>query len=144
MGNFFSDLESESIVRAISDIEKNTISEIRIHIEDHCEEPSYDRAVQVFNELGMYNTVKRTGILIYLATIDRKLAILGDVGIHEKLEHGYWEKIMGEMSHKFQSEGIYMGILHGIQRVGEQLIIYFPEKGTPTNELSNEISYGKG
>lgn len=142
MSNFFSDKESEDLVHTISEIEQKTSSEIRIHIEDNCEISPYDRAVEVFDKLKMYKTINRTGILIYISTLDRKLAVLGDIGIDQKLEQGYWQSILDEMGAIFQSEGIYAGVLVGIKKIGARLIEYFPETGTPTNELTNEISYG--
>jgi uncharacterized membrane protein len=143
MSNFFSDSESETLVLAISEIEQKTSSEIRIHIEDTCEGSPYDRAVEVFDKLQMYKTQHRTGIIIYIATLDRKIAVIGDIGINQKLEKGYWQTILDEMTQKFQTEGIYLGVLYGVEKIGGRLIEYFPEKGIATNELTNEISYGK-
>ena len=143
MSNFFSEQESESIINAIGHIESSTVGELRLHIEDLCEESPVDRAIEVFNKLGMYKTDSQTGILIYVATEDHKLAIIGDKGIHSILGDSYWNQIMVEMSERFKNESIYAGVLYGITAVGEKLIEHFPEKRLPDNELSNEISYGK-
>ena len=143
MSNFFTDQESDTIVKAISDIEASTVGELRVHIEDLCPDSPMDRAVEVFNKLGMYKTDYKTGVLIYIATEDHQLAIIGDKGIHDILGNDYWQHIMDDMKSKFSSESIYSGILYGVLAVGEKLKEHFPEKRKPDNELSNEISYGK-
>ena len=42
-----------------------------------------DRAVELFEKLGMTATEKRNAVLVYLATEDRKYAIAGDKEIYE-------------------------------------------------------------
>ena len=143
MSNFFSDIESEQLVNKISELEQKTESEIRIHIEDVCEESAFDRAVEVFQKLGMQKTKDKTGILIYLATQDKKMAVLGDKGINEKLENNFWDSIIEKMKVKFQTQGVSSGLELGLELIGQKLIEYFPERGTPSNQLPNDISYGK-
>ncbi len=143
MSSYFSDKESEQFVHTIAQTEMQTIGEIRIHVEDLCEISPYDRAIEVFNKLGMYNTQQKTGVLIYLATEDKKLAIVGDKGIHNILGINYWDKILTEMKTKFQTDSIFDGVMHGLKSISAELITHFPEKRDPNNELSNEISYGK-
>lgn len=143
MSNFFTEQESATIVNAIGHIELSTAGELRLHVEDLCEEAPLDRAIEVFNKLGMYKTDNKTGVLIYVATEDHKLAIIGDKGIHSILGDNYWNQIMVEMRDRFKSESIHAGVLFGITAVGDKLVEHFPEKRLPDNELSNEISYGK-
>jgi uncharacterized membrane protein len=143
MSNFFTDQESDTIVKVISDIESSTVGELRLHIEDLCPDSPIDRAVEIFNKLEMYRTEHKTGILIYIATEDHKLAIIGDQGMHSIVGNDYWEYIMNDMKSKFATDSIYSGVLNGVKAVGEKLKEHFPEKRIPDNELSNEISYGK-
>lgn len=143
MSNFFTEQESDSIVNAIGKIEASTVGELRLHIEDLCAESPVDRAIEVFNKLGMYKTDHQTGILIYIATEDHKLAIIGDKGIHSILGEAYWNQIMTEMRQLIINESVYAGVMYGVQAVGEKLIEHFPEIRRPNNELSNEISYGR-
>lgn len=142
MSSFFSDKESENLVRTIAEIEKNTIGELKIHVEDTCASSPYDRAVEVFQKLGMYKTREKTGVLIYLSTEDRKIAVIGDRGIHEKLGPLFWTEIISEMKRRFASESIWKGVQYGLSEIGKELIHHFPEKNKPVDELSNEISYG--
>jgi len=45
-----------------------------------------DRAAEVFANLKMEQTDARNAVLVYVALKDRQLALLGDKGIHEKVE----------------------------------------------------------
>lgn len=143
MSSFFSDEESETLIKTIAKIEENSIGEVRIHVEDICEISPYDRAVEIFNKLGMYKTKGQTGILIYLASEDKKVAIIGDKGIHAIVGAAYWDVIIAEMKSKFASQSIFAGVYDGLKLVGDKLIEHFPEKRLPENELSNDISYGR-
>jgi uncharacterized membrane protein len=143
MSNFFSTQESDILVGKIARIEQNTIGELRIHVEDLCELDPYLRAIEVFNSLEMYKTISKSGILIYLASEDKKIAIIGDKGIHDNVGTDYWNKIVGEVKDLFAKKSIFDGICYGVEEVGKILIEYFPENNKPVNELSNEISYGK-
>lgn len=143
MSNFFSNQESDILVGQIAGIEQNTIGELRIHVEDLCDQDPYQRAVEVFNKLEMYKTVSKSGILIYLATEDKKLAIIGDKGIHDKVGTDYWTKIVVEVKQLFNQKSVFDGVNYGVEQVGKVLIEHFPEHNKPVNELSNEISYGR-
>ena len=55
------------------------------------------RARQVFAALGMHRTTHRAGVLIYLAVEDRKLAIVGDEGIHARVGDEYWSAVRDAM-----------------------------------------------
>ena len=79
--NFLSDQEQANILAAISDAESHTSGEIRLHLESRCRGDVLDRAAVVFETLAMHKTSLRNGVLFYLATEDRKFAILGDGGI---------------------------------------------------------------
>jgi uncharacterized membrane protein len=143
MSNFFSNQESDILVGLIASIEQSTIGELRIHVEDLCDKDPYLRAVEVFNSLEMHKTISKSGILIYLATEDKKIAIIGDKGIHDKVGTNYWPKIVESVKELFTQKSVFEGIKFSVTEVGKILIEHFPEQNKPVNELSNEISYGR-
>src|SRR6478609_4986122 len=79
----FNDDEQLLIKQAVQAAEKNTSGEIRVCVEKTCSEDVLDRAAKYFSQLDMHKTKLRNGVLIYLATVDRKFAIIGDAGINE-------------------------------------------------------------
>lgn len=80
---------------AIAVAEKRTSGEIRVHIEDHIEEDVLDHAAFIFEELGMHRTRDRNGVLIYLCVADRKLAVIGDEGINQRVPENFWNDVLG-------------------------------------------------
>jgi uncharacterized membrane protein len=143
MSNFFSDESSQKIVAEIASVERLTIGEVRLHIEDFCDSDPLERAIQVFEKLGMQKTKNRSGILIYLASQSRKIAIYGDEGIHNKVGKEYWNNIVTRTILRIQSEDMTAAMIQVIKELGEPLAEHFPETNQEINELTNEISYGK-
>ncbi|MBL7942176.1 MAG: TPM domain-containing protein [Flavobacteriales bacterium] len=128
------------IASAIADAERNTGAEIRVHIEDECPEDVMDRAAYLFAELGMHRTRLRNGVLIYAALIQRKLAIIGDVGISSKVPHDFWAQTRDGMIVNF-AEGKYEeGFVGAIAQAGQMLGKLYPLEQSDRNELSNAVS----
>ncbi|HOO83309.1 MAG TPA: TPM domain-containing protein [Prolixibacteraceae bacterium] len=140
---FFNEEEKKQIAEAIQTAELNTSGEIRLHVESKCADNELDRAAYWFAELKMHKTEQRNGVLFYLAIDDKKLAILGDIGINAKVENGFWDATR-DLIIGFFKEGKYaMGLTTGIIQAGLQLQKHFPYQTDDVNELADEISYGK-
>lgn len=139
--NFFSDKEKQVIVDAIATAEKNTSGEIRVHVENFCFGNELNRAVKVFNKLGMSQTKERNGILIYLAVLSRKVAVIGDEGIHQKLGKEFWDKLVEGMVSKFRENHGADALAQSIIECGQKLKEFFPYEADDKDELSNEISH---
>ncbi|MHC1707007.1 MAG: TPM domain-containing protein [Bacteroidales bacterium] len=139
---FFSPEQREDILHAIMAAELDTSGEIRVHIEKECSGEVMDRALVIFHKLGMQKTELRNGILFYLAVNNRKFAVLGDKGIHEKVGDDFWEMIRQEMIDHFRKDEFSQGLSHGILMAGEQLKKYYPYKRNDVNELPDDISFG--
>ncbi|MCY1234271.1 hypothetical protein D3C87_74740 [compost metagenome] len=140
--DFLTPEEESEIVKAISQAEKNTSGEIRVHIENHDEKPPLERAQEVFNFLGMDNTLMRNGVLFYVGVSDHTFAIIGDEGIHKVVEEDFWDCTKDTVISHFKEKKYKDGLVAGILRAGERLQQYFPFSNDDSNELSNEISKG--
>jgi len=138
---FFSRKEKTQILSAVREAERNTSGEIRVHLEYKTRGPVYGYAQKVFQRIGMTKTAQRNGVLIFLATHDKKLAVLGDVGINEKVPEGFWNDVVGIMQEHFKQNKFAEGISEAVLRIGEKLKAYFPYEASDKNELSDNISY---
>jgi len=134
--------ELDQLSARIRDAESGSSGEIRVHLEAHCSGDVLVRARKIFHQLGMDKTRLRNGVLIYVATEDRKAGILGDKGIHEKVSENFWQQELHLLLEHFGKKDYLIGLTEVIQQVGEKLKIYFPAEATDTDELSNEISFG--
>jgi len=141
--NFFSEAQKNSIVEAISSAELNTSGEIRLHLTDHCKLDPKDEAVGVFERLKMHQTEQRNGVLIFLAILDKKFAIIGDKGIDELVPEDFWDSIRDEMQAHFKANEFEKGLINGILEIGEKLKKFFPIQTNDVNELSNDISFNE-
>ena len=140
--DFLTKLEEQEIIAAIQSAEKNTSGEIRIHLEKTTSIAHFDRAVEVFNDLGMDKTNLRNGVLIYVAVNDKQFVICGDSGINTKVAHDFWESTKAIIQNQFKAGNFKQGLVDGISNAGEQLKQHFPYNGNDTNELSDTISIG--
>lgn len=139
--NFFNQQEQSLLIDAIAKAELHTSGEIRLHLENFCLGNEVKAAQKVFTRLKMHQTAERNGVLIYIATLSRKVAIIGDEGIHQKLGAIYWEKLVAKLIQQFKANKKAEGLADCIVECGEQLGKFFPRKEDDKNELSNSISY---
>ena len=139
----FDESDRLQILAEIKEAEKNTSGEIRLFIEDDCGENVLDRAAFIFKELDMHKTKERNGVLFYLATDSRQFAILGDQGIHSKVEKDFWHAIKHQMQNYFTEGNFLKGLTIGIKMSGDALKKYFPYHKNDKNELSDDIVFGK-
>ena len=135
--------QQEQVVAAIRSAELVTSGEVRVHIETNClESDVIERAKQVFADLGMHRTDLKNGVLFYFATDDRKLTVLVDKGINERVPDNCWNNVRDTMRAHFKKNEFAQGLSQGIQLAGEQLKTFFPRQANDINELSDDISFG--
>lgn len=141
--DIFTEAEQQEIREAIQEAELNTSGEVKVHIERKCKEDTMERAAQVFEQLRLHETQLRNGVLIYLAIEDRTFAILGDIGINEKVPQGFWNSTSELMLSYFKKGDFVNGLVEGVKEAGLQLKSHFPYTKEDKNELSDDVSLGK-
>ena len=135
--------EQKRVVKAIESAELNTSGEIRVHIESFCSGDSLERAIYIFEKIGMHKTVQRNGVLIYIAFRSHKLAIIGDDGINSKVAENFWQQEIELLSDYIKKGKAADGLVAAIEAIGNRLNEIFPHKEGDINEQSNEISFGE-
>jgi uncharacterized membrane protein len=138
---FFTPSQQESIMNAVSEAEKATSGEIRVHIETSCKGDVLNRSAWLFNKLGMTKTAEHNGVLFYLAVEDRKFAIIGDSGINSVVPEGFWDEVRDHMEKRFRDGLFTEGLSEGIIMAGNQLKDHFPYSSDDVNELPDNISF---
>lgn len=137
---FFSSEEEGQVIEAIRHAESETSGEIRVHLAKSVKKTAFEDAVQVFEKLGMTKTAERSGVLFYLAVKDSQFAVIGDLGIHQKVPETFWDQV-GEILRKhFQKDDFVAGLTEAIRMCGDELARYFPHKADDKNELPDTIS----
>lgn len=138
----FSDEDLVAVAGAIGEAEAGTSAELRVHLDARCRGGAVERAVQVFEALGMHRTRERNGVLVYVALLDRKLAVIGDRGIHERVGGAYWQRLVALMRDRFGAARPREGLLDVIADLGAVLASHFPRRPDDRNELSDQVSTG--
>lgn len=138
--SFLSAQEEQEIVNAIRTAERATSGEIRVHLESTHPDEAFDRAREVFHDLGMDATELKNGVLIYVAVDDHQFAICGDKGIDDAVPDDFWDCTRDVMQEHFRKGNFKQGLIDGILRAGEKLSEFFPWQEGDKDELSNEIS----
>jgi uncharacterized membrane protein len=140
--DFLSTEEEQEIVQAIIQAERNTSGEIRVHIERTTELSHYNRALEVFRMLKMFNTKEQNAVLIYIAVDDHKFVIYGDKGINAVVPDNFWNTTKNTIQECFTSGKFKEGIIQGVLKAGEELKSHFPWTSDDKDELPNEVSKG--
>lgn len=144
--SFFSNklpIDTTIIEQAISHLEMQTSAELRVVVErkaqiENSENAAILRATQLFNDLKMYETSERNGVLIYLSFKPHYVAIIGDEGIHQKVNDDFWEKIYATMCIACKNGEYTKAICDAIKTIEAPLAKHFPCLNDK-NELSNEV-----
>jgi uncharacterized membrane protein len=140
--NTFPRVAFDNIENAIAEVERKHAGQIRFAVETALEiKPLFanlsarERAIEVFSQLRIWDTEQNNGVLVYLLLADRKVEIVADRGVHNKLGQNIWDVICKEMETAFRQGKFEEGICNGIRQVGSHLEHHYPQDGTKINEL---------
>ena len=90
-------------------------------------------------ESGVYNTKDRTGILIFISILERRVELLADSGINEKIPQGKWQNIVDNIIQGIKEKNVTAHLIESINDCGDLLAQHFPIQPDDVNELSDEI-----
>src|ERR1700752_3252297 len=98
-----------AIEQAIKEWEARHAGEIRFVVETAFDLPELwhdlaprQRALQLFGQLGVWDTAHNNGVLIYLLMADRVVEIVADRGIAARIEQHEWEAVCLPMEQHYR------------------------------------------
>lgn len=134
----------QRIEAAIAQSEVSHSGEIRFAVEMNLplldilrKKSGWQRAVEVFSDLRVWDTEHNNGVLIYLLLADHDFEILADRGIHGKVGDSVWHGISHDMETQFKAGQFETGVLHGIKQISLLLNQHYPADADNNNELPN-------
>lgn len=101
-------------------------------------ERSLQRALRAFVEQGVTETRDRSGVLIFLSEGERRVVILADQGINERVDVGEWDRDVVLLVTALKTGRATEGVLQVVERIGALLSSAFPRREDDTNELPDE------
>jgi uncharacterized membrane protein len=134
-----------AVSAAVSRVEARTSGEIRFVIETALELSELwsgitprERALQVFAQLGVWDTELRNGVLIYVLAADRDVEIVADRGAATRISPTEWEGVCRLIESHFREGRFQDGALAGVEAVGGLLEREFPSRSGNRDELPNQ------
>jgi uncharacterized membrane protein len=141
MNNFLTDPQMASLVEAIQTAEDHSTGEIRIHIDSNTEGNNAEIAFEVFKRLCKDQTVEKNAVLFHVNFEQQYLTIIGDEGIHAKVNQTFWDQMHDQITTQFSKGNFHDGLKNAVLETGLELKKYFPITGENPNELPNEITF---
>jgi putative membrane protein len=96
-------------------------------------------ALASFSAAGLHETRDRTGILVYLSELERRVVILADRGIHAQLGESYWKERVTEIVSGIRGSRAAEALLAALDKMGAELATHFPPRPVDRNELPNAV-----
>ena len=141
MNNYLTAQQMASLVEAIQTAESKSTGEIRIHIDSNTEDEIAKKAFDVFKSLGMDKTKERNAVLFHVNFEQQYLTIIGDEGIHDKVQQYFWDQLHDKTTQEFSKGNFYNGLKNAVLETGSELKKFFPFSGENYNELPDEITF---
>jgi len=139
--DYLSSDDQAAILSAIRKAEGKTSGELRVHLDLRCAGDPVARAARIFDQLGMRRTKERNGVLIFCALQDRRFALYGDEGIHQRVGADFWRQLAAGVIECIHENHLAAGLCLAVETIGAQLSVHFPRQADDRNELSDEISF---
>jgi putative membrane protein len=117
---------------------------LRHMLPEQREKRAVERAAELeFLEQGVFDTRDRNGVLILISELEHRVALLGDRGLHQKLEHAGFAELVDHLTRKIREGKATEGACEVIERLGKVLAEMSPPREDNPNELDNRVRQGR-
>jgi uncharacterized membrane protein len=96
-----------------------------------------ERALEVFTELRVWDTIERNGVLIYVLLAERDVEIVADSGFDDRVSNAEWQRVCTLIERDFAAGRWRDGVLNGIEAATVLLAREFPAAERNRNEQPN-------
>ena len=96
-------------------------------------------AYMQFYRQGLHATRGRAGVLVLVSLLERKVEILADRGINEKVSPDTWDRVVREITSSLQVNDIASAFVTAIDLVTTVLEKEFPHESGKPNELRDGL-----
>ena len=103
------------------------------------EDAAHRAALAQFMAHGVHLTSARTGVLIYVSLLPRRIEILADSGIHARVGQAIWDEAVARLAAEIRTGPLGEALAHAIRDLGALLAVHFPRPQGDRNELPNRV-----
>ncbi len=140
----------ERLARRVAASEKRHSGEVRIYVEAGLpnsylwrDATARERAVAMFGKLGVWDTERNNGVLIYLLLAEHAIEIVADRGLNSQVDLAVWQQIVDRMGTAFHDGHFEQGVTQALEEVSALLVRHFPAgEQDNVNELPDEPVLG--
>lgn len=97
------------------------------------------RAELEFYRSRVFNTKKKTGILLFMSFYEHRAVVLADKGIAELLPAHTWDEVVKLLTSAVKTNQLADGLSQAIRKCGDILIRHFPQNDPDENQLCNQL-----
>jgi putative membrane protein len=98
-----------------------------------------EQAFQEFYAHGLHRTEAATGVLIFVSLLERRVVVLADEGINNKVEDTFWIETDTAILQGIRKGSLRDGLVAGIDLAGEKLADLFPWTEGDRNEIPDRL-----
>ena len=103
------------------------------------------RALRHFMESGCSDTIDRTGILLFISILERRVELIADKGINDVVAPDTWDRIVSSLIRGIKDNKTAEAVSTAIGEIGTVLAEHVPPRKNDENELADEpTELGKG
>jgi len=102
-------------------------------------EMAEEQALQEFQRNDLHRTAAANGVLIFVSLFERRVVVLGDRGIHERVGNEHWSAVDRAVLDGVVRGELAAGLREAIRSCGEVLAKHFPPQAGDRDELSNRV-----
>ncbi|MCW5201544.1 hypothetical protein VU12_01240 [Desulfobulbus sp. US4] len=106
------------------------------------EEMVREQAVQGFFQQGLYKTREATGVLFFISLFERRVWVLADQGINEKISQESLQAYAADIAKGIKEGRAAEALCQEIRRAGKVLAQHFPVRDDDINELPDQVMHG--
>jgi putative membrane protein len=99
-------------------------------------------ALAQFMAHGVHLNAERTGVLLYVCMVPRRIEVVADSAIHAKVSSETWQKTLSQIATEAREGRLVEGLAAAIRTVGAVLAEHFPRSAEHRHERSNRVVEG--
>ena len=96
------------------------------------------RAEQVFSALRIWDTAENSGVRLYLQLAERRVEIIADRGIANKVPQAGWDALCADFAETMRHGEPDRAVMDCLNRINALLIQHFPATADNPKELPDE------
>jgi uncharacterized membrane protein len=136
-------LDTRQVEAAIARAERAAAIELRVSVAGLFWGSPQRLAERAFARMGMTATRGRNGLLLLIAPWRRRVVILADRGITDKVSSGLWSGTVEGLTGAFRQGRFTEGLVAALDQLGAALAADFPPLPGDANELPDQIDRGR-